>query len=189
MFLSKMAAQTPKTASAKNPQVDDTIPPAPQPIQPEKDLFTWRAPARPFKRRGREFWMTIIAIASLFSFIMFLAEGAMPVILVVAVIFLFYVLSNVEPEEIQYKITTKGIRVENKLTDMMLISRFWFSRRSDKNLLVLEILQIPGRLELVINSKDLEKMRKVLSIYLPEEEVPPNNFDKLSGWLSEKLPS
>ncbi|OGM24609.1 hypothetical protein A2962_01490 [Candidatus Woesebacteria bacterium RIFCSPLOWO2_01_FULL_39_61] len=183
-----MAAQTQKTASTKNPQEDYAATPPPQPIQPEKELFAWHAPARPFKRRGKEFWMTIIAIASLFSFILFLAEGAMPVILIVSVIFLFYVLSNVEPEEIQYKITTRGIRVVGRLTDMMLISRFWFSKRFDKDLLILEILQIPGRLELVINGKDLEKIRKVLSIYLPEEEIPPTNFDKLSGWLSEKLP-
>lgn len=185
-----MAAQTQKSAPTKIDQatiVDGSN--NSQPFQPEKDLFTWRAPARFFKKRTKQFWMTIVAIASLFGFIIFLAEGPMPVILIVAVIFLFYVLSNVEPEEIQYKITNRGIKVEDKLTDMRLISRYWFSKRFDTNLLILEVLQIPGRLELVVNSKDLEKIRKTLSLYLPEEEATPTNFDKLSDWFSEKLPS
>lgn len=160
-----------------------------QPFQPEKELFTWQSPARYFKKRTKQFWTTIVTIASLFSFIIFLAEGPMPVILIVAVIFLYYVLSNVEPEEIQYKITTRGIRVEDKLTEMEVISRFWFHKKLETNLLILEVLQIPGRLELVVNAKDLDKIRKVLFNYLPEEEAPPTNFDKFTSWFSEKLPS
>ena len=84
--------------------------------EPEKDLVIWTAPARPFKRRGRQFYVTVFAIAGIVSLILFLAEGIMPVILIISLVFLYYVLSTVQPEDIEYKVTTKGIRIANKLT-------------------------------------------------------------------------
>jgi len=171
-----------KQESVQTPTFD----PVPK-IEPEKELFSWRAPARPFKKRGKEFWTKIIISASLFSVIVYLAEGAMPVILIIAVIFLFYIMSNVEPEEIGYKITNRGIKIADKLTDMALLNRFWFTKRLGTELLVFEILTIPGRLEVVINSKDQEKIRKVLSTYITEEEVPPTNTDRLASWFSKNF--
>ena len=45
----------------------------------EKELFSWRAPARPFKKRDREFWVSVIAIAAVSGFILYIIEGIMPV--------------------------------------------------------------------------------------------------------------
>ena len=57
----------------------------------EKDLITWVAPARPFKRRDKQFYLTTVSIAGIVCLILFLAEGAMPVILIISLIFLYYV--------------------------------------------------------------------------------------------------
>lgn len=154
----------------------------------EKDLFIWKAPARPFKRRDKQFWMTLIAIAGVFGLILFLVEGAMPVILIISLVFLFYVLSTVEPEEIECKITNKGIKIADKRTDLGNLTRFWFSRRFNSELLVFEMAILPGRLEMVINSKDREAIRKALSPYLPEEEAPPSGLDRAANWFAKKLP-
>lgn len=155
----------------------------------EKVLFVWRAQARPFKKRSREFYVTAIAIASVVGLILFLAEGAMPVILLAALIFLYYILNSVEPGQIENKITTRGIRVADKLTEWPQLIRFWFAERFNTNLLVFESAGILGRIELVIEKKDQEKLRSVLSEYLPEEKSSPNVFDNLAGWVSSKLPS
>jgi len=156
--------------------------------EPEKDLVTWTAPARPFKRRDREFYITIIAIAGIVGLVLFLIEGFMPVILIVSLVFLFYVLSTVEPENIEYKITNKGIKIVDKRTDWALMNRFWFSRRFDSELLVVETLGLPGRMELVVNSKDKEEIKKALSSYLVEEEAPPSYLDKAANWFAGRLP-
>ncbi|MDP1760059.1 MAG: hypothetical protein Q8L01_01165, partial [Candidatus Woesebacteria bacterium] len=92
----------------------------------EKDLVIWIAPARPFKRRDKQFYLTIISIAGLVSLIIFLAEGVMPVILIVSLIFLYYVMSTVQPENIEYKITNKGIKIAGKRTGWESFARFWF---------------------------------------------------------------
>src|SRR3990167_3231537 len=138
-----------KESTFKKSEESPSEEPKPVVIQKEaeKELLTWTAPARPFKRRDREFYITIIAIAGIVGLVLFLIEGFMPVILIVSLVFLFYVLSTVEPENIEYKITNKGIKVVDKRTDWSLINRFWFSRRFDSELLVVETLGLPGRME------------------------------------------
>lgn len=154
----------------------------------EKDLYSWKAPARPFKRRNREFWVTIIAVAVIFGLVLFLAEGPMPVLMIVSLVFLFYVLSTVEPEEIEYKITNKGVKIVDKRTDWNILTRFWYTHRFNHDILVFEKITLPGRLELVVHASDKEPLRKVLKEYLPEEEAPPSNIDKAANWFTKKLP-
>jgi hypothetical protein len=47
---------------------------------------------------------------------------------------------------------------------------------------------LPGRLELVVNSKDKDKIREVLVGYMKEEEAKPSNIDRTIGWFSKFLP-
>jgi len=156
--------------------------------EPERDLAVWTAPARPFKRRDREFYVTIIAIAGLVGLVLFLVEGFMPVILIISLVFLFYILNTVEPERIEYKITTKGIKVAGKLKDWREMGRFWFTKRFESELLVIETYSLPGRMELVIDTGKKEEIKKAVSTYLLEEEIPPSFLDKSANWFSKKLP-
>lgn len=154
----------------------------------EKDLVVWIAPARPFKRRDKQFYVTTISIAGMVCLILFLAEGAMPVILIISLIFLYYVMSTVAPEDIEYKITNKGVKVGGRLTEWQLLGRFWFSRRFDSDLLVFETRMIPNRMELVVKSEIKGEIEKNLKEYLVEEEISPSNLDKAVDWFSKKLP-
>lgn len=154
----------------------------------EKLLLSWTAPARPFKRRDRDFWVTIIVITVIVGLILFFAEGFMPVILIISVIFLYYILSTVEPENIEYKITNRGIKMADKLNPWSNLNRFWFTKRFDDELLVLEANTMGGRLDIVIKSADKEKIKKELSEYLLHEEAPPSVIDKATNWFSKKLP-
>jgi hypothetical protein len=154
----------------------------------EKELYAWTAPARPFKRRNREFYVTVIAIAVIVGLILFLTEGFMPVILLIALVFLFYVMNTVEPESIEYKITDRGIKIAGRLTEWEAITRFWFTRRYDSSLLILGTRMLPGRLEVVINEADKDKLKKEISEYVPEEEIPPSALDKAANWFAKKLP-
>lgn len=157
-------------------------------IEQEKDLLTWMAPGRPFKRRNREFYVTIIAIAAIVGLVIFIAEGWVPVILLISLIFLFYIMSTVEPDPVEYAITNRGIKVAGKRTDWEIMGRFWFSKRFDSELLIIETAILPGRLELVINEEVKEKITENLSKYLLHEEAPPSWLDRLANTLSKRLP-
>jgi len=164
----------------------------PEPVvvrrEPERDLVSWSAFARPFKRRTRQFYVTAIAIASVVGLILFLAEGIMPVILLVALIFLFYVMNTVEPQTVDYKITTRGISMAGKKVDWNQLGRFWFTKRGNGEILTVETSNFPGRMEFVIKEENKEEIKKALSSYLPEEEIPPSALDKAAAWVSTKLP-
>jgi hypothetical protein len=155
--------------------------------EPERDLLIWIAPARPFMKRDRQFYTTVFAIAGIISLVLFLAEGIMPVILIVALVFLYYVLSTVPPENIEYKITTKGVKIAGKLTEWQTLTRFRFRKRSGSEVIILETFLIPGRIELVINTEIKDSLKREVSAYIPYEEVPTVGLDKLADWFTQKL--
>ncbi len=154
----------------------------------EKDLIVWIAPSRPFKRRDKQFYVTTISIAGMVCLILFLAEGAMPVILIISLIFLYYVMSTVPPEDIEYKITNKGIKVAGRLTEWQFFGRFWFGKRFDTELLILETRLIPNRMEIVIKPELKSDIENNLKEYLVHEEISPSSLDKAIDWFSKKLP-
>lgn len=154
----------------------------------EKDLLTWTAPVRPFKRRSRDFYVTLITIAAILGIILFFIEGALPVILIASLVFLFYIVSTVEPELTEYKITNLGIKIGNQRTSWNLMSRFWFLTKMGSEILAIETFSFPGRLEIVINPELKEQIAKFVSRYLLHEEVSPSFIDKASGWLAQRMP-
>ena len=163
----------------------------PEPVvirrEAERDLFSWSAPARPFKRKNRQFYVKLYAIAGLIGLVLFLAEGIMPVVLLVSLLFLYFVMNTVEPEAIEYKITTRGIYMAKKLNEWQSLTRFWFSVRSETDLLTVETKTFPGRLEFVIPAEKKEEIKKHLLTFLPEEEAPTSYTDRATKWISKKI--
>ncbi len=168
---------------------DETPEPEVAQIPLEKELFTWSAPSRPFKRQSREFYITALSVAVLFGLILYFIDGIMPVLLIVAFGFLFYVLSTIEPEKIDYKITSYGIRIANSLTPWENFIRFWFSERMGSHVLVLEVGGIIGRIELIYEEKDKPAIEKILRKYLLHDEAVPTVLDKGANWVARKIQS
>src|SRR3989344_3851621 len=154
----------------------------------EKTLVEWTAPARPFKRRDRDFYITVVAIAGIFGLILFLVEGFLPVILIISLVFLFYVLSTVEPDKISYTITTRGIKIAARRTDWGVMGRFWFTKRFDSQLLVIETAVFPGRLEVEVDPNQKTQIQKAVEKYLTHEEDPASGLDRVANWLGSRLP-
>lgn len=158
------------------------------PVQKEKVLFSWKAPARPFKRRDKEFFTTVLALAFLIGLILFFVEGILPVAVVMALVFLIYVLSTVAPEEVEHNITSKGVVFAGKKYKWGELVRFWFTTRFGSELLVFESVQVPNRVEMVIQGTDKERIKDAVEDYLVYEEAAPNFLDKAAGWFSKQVP-
>ncbi len=154
----------------------------------EEDLVKWIAPSRPFKQRDRRFFMTVLTIALLISLILFFAGQVLPIAVVIAVAFLGYVLSVVPPEDVTYKITTYGIRIEDELYYWNELGRFWFEEKYDDQLLKVEVARFPNRLTIVLRDTREDDIRTILSEVLPEEKPKDTPIDKAANWLQEKIP-
>lgn len=154
----------------------------------EKDLVVWTAPSRPFQRRSKDFYTSLVAVAGLVGVVLFIIEGIMPVILVISAVFLFYVLSTIPPGDIEYKITDQGIKIGDSKTPWELLGRYWFVARGGSEILVVETSRVPGRMELVIDLAKKDEIQKALDKYLVNEQAAPTMYDKMASWATKTLP-
>lgn len=155
-----------------------------------KILYSWQAPARPFKRRDKEFWTTVLAIVFLVALILFFVKEWFLIAAIIALTFVYYVLSTVEPEEMEYKITNRGIIYAGTTYPFETISQFWFSEKYGQRIVNFELRGggLVGRLIILVGKGDEKTMRTILLKYLLEEEVKPNFLDKAADWVQKKVP-
>lgn len=158
---------------------------------PEEILVEWDAPARPFKKRQRQFFSTIIIIAILVSLILFFAGQILPVAVVISVVFLVYVTAVIPPQIVHYKLTNYGIYVEKEAFSWLGMGRFWFDEKAGQKVLEIELYGFPGRLTFVLlegQTPRAEDLERVLSEVLIKEKPSPTTYEKISNYLKEKIP-
>lgn len=155
----------------------------------EKVTIEWEAPERAFQKRNRDFWVTIVAILVLVSIILIFIKEFFLIIALMSVLFLYYVLSTVPPQNIKYKITNRGIYVGEARYKWELLSRFWFKKNLSSEMIHFEtILRFPRQVSFVINAADKEKIKEIVIKKIPLVDESPNFVDKLTKWGLNKLP-
>jgi hypothetical protein len=153
----------------------------------EQVFFSWQAYLRPFEKKSKEFYLNSGAVLAVISLIIFIAEGWVPVVLLIALSFLYFILHNVEPEKVEYKITNFGVRIKDNIIPWENIISFWIEEEKDYNKLILGTNFIPGKMEIVTEKKDKEKIESVLKNYVVKQPIPPSSLEKLAGWFSAKM--
>ena len=155
----------------------------------EKTLIKWTAAERAFKKRDKDFWITAISILVLFSVVLIFIEEFFLIVALVSVLFLYYVLSTVPPQEVDYKITNRGIHFGDSKYSWDILLRFWFRQSLNVELLEFETnLRVPRQISLVIKESDKEEIKKIVLKKLPLVESSPNFVDKLAKWWNDKMP-
>lgn len=166
--------------------VVDTSPITPQ---IEKVLLEWVAPARPYKKRTREFYTTILSIAFLLGVILLLLKEFLLIGVIIAFAFLSYVLSTHKPEDVTHQISTSGIRTDNKLYPWNSLISFWFRKEWDQEVVFCQtVAKIPGALVMVVDQKKREEIVKLIGDKIPLLTPSDSFVDKASKWLGNKIP-
>jgi hypothetical protein len=155
---------------------------------PETTLFEWRAASRPFKRRNRQFFVTVTVIALLISLILFFSGQFLPIAVVISVVFLFYVLQVIPPHDIDHKISTYGITVDGTLYYWEEMGRFWFDTKYGQLLFNVEILRFPGRLTVVLPEQHRAIVSEIMTEVLLQQKPELTSFERAAHWFQEKLP-
>jgi hypothetical protein len=184
---SEQSVNLPKSAELEKSKV---APGYYRPI-PEETLVTWQAPARPFKKRNKQFFSTVFIIAVLIALILFFAGQVLPVALVISVVFLVYVTAMIPPHNIAVKLTNYGFYIDKEAFSWYEMGRFWFEKKQGFDTLQIELGRFPNRLSLVLikgETPSKEDLELVLSEVLLKEKPTPTTFEKVSLWLSEKIP-
>ncbi len=154
-----------------------------------KEIFSWEAPERPFKKRNKEFWTTLLSLVLLISLILFFAKEYFLIATIFALVFLFYVLSTRPPQNITYKITNQGIFLAEARYNWPVLHSFWIEDDEGQSILnVSTYLNFPKRLILPLGEQDEKTIRQVLENFLPYEKPEPTFIEKATSWLAKTFP-
>lgn len=152
-------------------------------------LLEWKAPARIFKKRGKEYFSTIAAIVFLLTVILFIAREFILIGVVFTFVFFAYVLATVEPEKIKNQLTKKGVKVADRFYRWEELTDFWVEEKYEFIIAhIVMPLRAPGRVILIADKEREDKMLKHLSEKLVYHEEPIKSWtDRAADWLSAKI--
>ncbi|MBU1084790.1 hypothetical protein KKB06_00360 [Patescibacteria group bacterium] len=154
-----------------------------------KSLLKWQAVVRPFKKRDRDYYTTIAAIVFLLAVILLFLKEWLLIAVLVALMFVAYVLATVEPEETDHEITTRGVVTGGRNYPWGDLKAFWFSKKWKDTILNIDTnLKFPGRLMMLIGDKTEKQIKDILSKYILQETPEETFMDRSAKWLQEKVP-
>jgi hypothetical protein len=155
-----------------------------------KTLLAWQAPGRPFKKRKREYFATMILLALLFEVLFFLFGQYMLMLVVVSLVFVTFALATVPPADFHYRISSEGITIEDHFFLWQELYDFYFKRRHGLDILHIRThALIPGELTLTLGRVSKEHIKSVLLPFLPYREfVKPTFVEKSGNWLAKTFP-
>jgi len=174
--------ETPATSTTSR-----RIPGIHKPIQ-EELVFEWQAQSRPFKQRTRQFFSTILIIGLLISLILFFAGQVLPIAVVVAIVFLVYVLSVIPPGTAYHAVTTFGIRIEDQLYYWEELGRFWFTEKYQQKIIHIEVARFPWRLNMLLGEVPEKDLAEIIAEVLVQQTPALTTYEKMATWLQEKIP-
>lgn len=155
-----------------------------------KTLFEWESPSRPFKRRDAKYFTNLAIIIFVLAAILLFVQEFLLIGVLLALLFVSYVLGTVEPDKMDHKITTQGVTTGNRSYLWNELSDFWFNEKYGETVLnVGTKIRFPARLLVLVPFMDREKVKDILVEYLPFREVAPTSWmDQTVDWVTAKLP-
>ena len=179
------------------PQPDEThyahheeTPYTDQHYNPIQTLLSWRAPARPYRKKDRSYYTTVALLIVLISLIAFFAGEKLLIGVILAIGFVVYVLNFVPPEEVENRISTQGITIGDHFYHWQELDSFWIEQKDGHSILsVLTLLRFPGLLMLLLDNIDPEEVKTTCARFLPFHEIAPKSMvQKWSESLQKNFP-
>lgn len=155
-----------------------------------KTLLSWTAPGRPFRRRGKEYYINAFLILLALEVILFLFSQYFLMLAVASLAFVTYALTTVAPHSFHYKISTEGITIEDHFYLWQELYDFYFKQTEGVDVLMIRTkAYFPGELTLVLGDMHTSQVRTALLPYLPYREfVKPTFVEKSADWLTKTFP-
>jgi len=140
-------------------------------------LMTWKAPSRPHRKKNRSFYTTVAILIILIAMIALLAGERMLVAVLFALMFLVYVLNFIEPGEIDYKISTQGVTIDDHFYHWQEMDSFWFEKKDGYTVLhIFTQLKFPTMVMMVLaQTTEESEVKKIVARFLPFHEIPPKS--------------
>src|SRR5258706_16226944 len=154
-------------------------------------FLEWKAPGRPFRKRGRNFFASGLLLMFLIEVILFLFAQYALMLVVLTFTFLAFALAIVPPHDFKYRISSEGAQIEDSFFLWQELYDFYFMKRFGAEVLHIRTRALlPGELTLTLNDEITEDhIKTVLIPFLPfREYIRPTFMEKSANWLTKTFP-
>ena len=154
-----------------------------------KTLVSWKSPERIFKSRSKKYF-TKVALYALIFILAAIAFGEFFLVgVIIAVVFVVYVLATAEPKVIEHKITNMGIISGGRAFLWEELDSFWFEKRGDDRLLMVQTeLHFPTRLIILLTTVSERTLLDIVEKHLHYHSAPVHTlFDKWAQTLQKRI--
>ena len=154
-----------------------------------KSLISWTSPDRVFKARSKKYFVKVGLYGIIFILLAIVLREPFLVGVILSVMFVVYVLASHEPETIEHRVTHMGIVSGGRPFLWSEMDSFWFDRRGDDHLLIVQThLKFPSRLIIILNSISERTLLDILEKHLHDHEGPVHTlFDRWANFLHERI--
>ena len=155
-----------------------------------RTILSWTAPGRPYKKRGKQFYLTAILIAFLIEVILFLFSEYTLMLVVASLVFVSFAFAYVPPKNFHYRISTEGVMVEDHFYIWRELYDFYFTRRQGQEILnIRSQAMFPGVITISMGELHKDEIKNALLPFLPYREfVKPTFMERSGDWLSKNFP-
>ena len=154
-----------------------------------KSQISWKSPERVFKARSQKYFFKVglyglIFILAAIAFSEFFLVGV-----ILAIMFVVYVLATHPPNNIEHKITNMGITSGGRAFLWEELDSFWFDKKGDDRLMLVETkLHYPGRLIILLTTVSERTLLDLLEKHLHYHPAPVHTLlDKWANSLQQKI--
>ena len=145
-------------------------------------LFEWKAPDRYQFKFNNKWFLIVVVFALLLSLFLAILRNYFLMAAIMSVLFLLYVAGTTKPVKVKHKITARGIDTGGKLYEWYMLKNFFFAKRGEEILLIVETkLNMPAALILLVSEEDKDPVFVLLQEKLIYRDIREWRwFDKLS---------
>lgn len=155
-----------------------------------RTLLTWKAHSRPYRKRQRQYYVNILLIVLALEVILFLFSEYVLMLVVLSIAFVSFAFALTPPDEVEYKISTEGISINDHFYLWQELYDFYFKQRG--HIIFLHVrtkAYLPGELIMLLGDVPRETMRATLLPFLPYREVVRSTFTEQAGdWIVKTFP-
>lgn len=154
-----------------------------------KTIISWKSADRIFKSRSKKYF-TKVALYGLIFVLAAIAFGEFFLVgVIMAIVFVVYVLATAEPQVIKHEINNMGIISGGKAFLWEELDSFWFDKRGDDRLLLVQTrLHFPTRLIILLTTVSERTLLDILEKHLHFHPGPVHTLlDKWANSLQKRI--
>ncbi|HLB51396.1 hypothetical protein A3F07_04030 [candidate division WWE3 bacterium RIFCSPHIGHO2_12_FULL_38_15] len=162
----------------------------PEMLGEKKVLYEWESSSKLEKRSwDPKMVRTGVVIGVVVGLLLFLMQEFFLILVVASVIFISYILSNSPMENVRHEISTHGVKSADQQFYWYELKQFFFTNTTDPQLLAMDTKdRLPGRLFFAFRPDEKEKLKELVSLYLPYlSEEPTTVINKAYYSLLDKF--